>query len=243
MEEMVGIFNVRFDVVVASYSLKLKICFQYNNHNLKSLVFLAHHVIVCEFQVVNKILQIQDLQLINNQECPSTVPLPLLFLPAEVFTLYYNILYDSILLLQIDLSFYVMIIYLVLFLIFSFYFHFYFPISFTYTLQILFDLVLHLLLYLVFVLLYLLSFVLSFIPCYLLSQKCQVETNSFILFFLLIYMKTRFNFVFCFLKKGTFFKYYLIAVLICYMYFIIYRGEHGVYINAYENFSQVSNLN
>ena len=118
-----------------------------------------------------------------------------------------------------------MVIYLALFLLFSFYFHFHSPLSFTCTLQILFDLVLHLLLYLIFVLLYLLSFLLLFIPRYLLSQKCWVKTNSFILFssrHISIHVLILF---FVYLKL-LFFKFYLIAVLIPYLYFIIYRGAH-----------------
>ena len=125
-----------------------------------------------------------------------------------------------------------MIIYLVLFLLFSFYFHFYSPISFTFTLQILFDLVLHLLFYLLFVLLYLLSFLLLFIPRNHLRQKGRVKTNSFILFFLETYMKKCFNF-FAFFRllffKGTCLKFYLIAILISYLYFIIYRGAHNIF--------------
>ena len=50
-----------------------------------------------------------------------------------------------------------------------------------FTFKLLFDLVMHLLFYLVFVLLYLLSFLSLFIPRNLLSQKCRVMTNSFIL--------------------------------------------------------------
>ena len=96
---------------------------------------------------------------------------------------FYIILQYLILLNFIIVSYYVTIIYLALFLLSSFYFHFCFPISFTWTLQILLNFVLHLLLYLVFLSLYLLSVILLFLPRYLLSQKCQVETNSFILFF------------------------------------------------------------
>ena len=121
----------------------------------------------------------------------------------------------------------VMIIHLALFL-FSFYFHFYSPISFTFTLQILFNIVLHQLFYLVFVLLYLLSL---FILRNLLSHKCRVKTNSFIVFSLETYMKTRFNFPVSFTLpffKGRCFKFYLIAVLICYLYFIIYRRAHAL---------------
>ena len=35
--------------VVASESLKMRICFEYNSHNLKSLVFLARHVVTIWF--------------------------------------------------------------------------------------------------------------------------------------------------------------------------------------------------
>ena len=76
------------------------------------------------------------------------------------------------------------------------------------------------------VLLYLLSLLLSFIPRNLLSQKCWVKANNFIIFLLEACMKTHFIF-FVFFRllffKGTCFKFYLIAVLICYLYIIIHR--------------------
>ena len=81
------------------------------------------------------------------------------------------------------------------------------------------------------VLLYLLSLLLSFIPRNLLSQKCWVKANSFIIFLLEACMKTHFIF-FVFFRllffKGTCFKFYLIAVLICYLYFIINHEAHNI---------------
>ena len=115
-----------------------------------------------------------------------------------------------------------------MFLLFSFYFHLYSSISFTFALQILFDLVLLLLFYLVFVLLYL-SLFLSLRK--LLSQKCSVKANSFILFFsrhiwehVLIFCFFRLLFV-----KETCFKLYLTSALICYLCFIIYIRAHNIF--------------
>ena len=92
-----------------------------------------------------------------------------------------------------------------MFLKFPFFFHFRSSLSFTFTFQILFDLVLHLLFYLVFVLLYLLSFSALFIPRNFLSQKVGWRPP-----------------VSCF-------NFYFIAVLIYYLYFIIYRRAHNVF--------------
>ena len=89
---------------------------------------------------------------------------------------------------------------------------------------------LHLLFYLVFSLLYLLSFLSLFIPRNLLSQKCRAKTNNFILFFPRHIWKHVLIFFFkLLLFKGTCFKFYLIAVLICYLYFIIYRRAHNAF--------------
>ena len=114
-------------------------------------------------------------------------------------------------------------------ILFSFYFHFRSPISFTFTFQILFDLALHLMFYLVFVLLSLLSFLLLFIRRNLLSQKCGIKTDRFFLFFSRHVWKHVLFFFRLLLFKGTWFKFYLIAVLICYLYFIIYRRAHNVF--------------
>ena len=88
-------------------------------------------------------------------------------------------------------------------------------------LKILFDLSLHFLFYLVFVLLYLLLFVI------ILSQRCRVKTNSFILSFSLdIYENTFFRLLFF---RGTCLKFYLIALLICYLYSMIYRRAYNFF--------------
>ena len=108
------------------------------------------------------------------------------------------------------------IIYLVLFLLF-FVFSFRSTISFTFTFQIIFDLVLHLLFYLVFALLYLLSFLLLFFPRDLLSQKYRLENVSF---FFSSKQTRKHVFFTLLLLMATCFKFYLIAVLICYLYFI-----------------------
>ena len=97
--------------------------------------------------------------------------------------------------------------YLVLFLLLPFYFHFRCLINIPFILQILFDLVLHCLFFLVFELLYLISFLLVFIPRNLLSQ----------FFFRLLFF------------IGACFKFYLIAVLICYLDFLMYHRAHNVF--------------
>ena len=84
---------------------------------------------------------------------------------------------------------------------------------------------LHLLLYLVFVLFCLLSFLLLFILRYHLSLRCRVKTNSF------VFVSTRHTWkhvLIFFFFKGTCFKFYLIALLTFYLYFIRYRGTHNV---------------
>ena len=119
-----------------------------------------------------------------------------------------------------------------LFWLFHFCFHFFSPISFTFTLQTLLGLVLYLLFYLVFVLLYLLSVLSLLLPCNLLSQKCKVKTNSFIVFFSRHIWKYVLIFLIFFrllFFKRECFKFYLIDVLICYLYFIIYRTAQNVF--------------
>ena len=116
-----------------------------------------------------------------------------------------------------------------MFLLFSFCFHFRSPISSTFIFQIVFDFVLRLLFYLVFVLLHSLLFLSLFIPCNLLTQKCRIKTDSLILFPLDI-CENKFQFSFrLFFFKGTCFKLYFIAVLICYLYFIIHHRVRNVF--------------
>ena len=117
-----------------------------------------------------------------------------------------------------------------MFLLFSFYFHFPSFISFTFLFQILFDVVLHLLFYLVFVLLYLLSILALFIPRNLLSQQYRVKPKNFFLFSSRHIWKHILIFFFRLLFfKGICFKFYVIAVLICYLYFITYCRTNNVF--------------
>ena len=64
-------------------------------------------------------------------------------------------------------------------------------------------------------------------PQNLLSQKCSLKANGFILFFPLSIWKHVFFTLLFFL--GTCFKIYLVAVLICYLYFIIYCRAHNIF--------------
>ena len=44
-------FGLMYDLIC--HSLKMRMCFQYNNRYSKSLAFLANHVVVCEIKVGN----------------------------------------------------------------------------------------------------------------------------------------------------------------------------------------------
>ena len=88
---------------------------------------------------------------------------------------------------------------------------------------------LHLLFYLVFVLLHLLSSLSLFITGNLLSQKCRVKTNNFFFFFSRYIRKHVLIFFRLLNLKWACFKFCLIAVLICYLYFIIYFRAHNVF--------------
>ena len=88
---------------------------------------------------------------------------------------------------------------------------------------------LHLLFYLVFVLLHLLSSLSLFITGNLLSQKCRVKTNNFFFFFSRYIRKHVLIFFRLLNLKWACFKFCLIAVLICYLYFIIYFRRHNVF--------------
>ena len=124
-----------------------------------------------------------------------------------------------------------MIIFLVLFSLLSFHFIFIFysPTSFTFTLPILFDLYyiccfISCLFYCIYY-----HFISLFIPHNPLSQKCRVKTNRFIHFSSRHIWKQVLLFLFLFwllLFKETCFKFYLIAVLICYLHFIIHCRAH-----------------
>ena len=124
-----------------------------------------------------------------------------------------------------------MIIFLVLFSLLSFHFIFIFysPTSFTFTLPILFDLYyiccfISCLFYCIYY-----HFISLFIPHNPLSQKCRVKTNRCIHFSSRHIWKQVLLFLFLFwllLFKETCFKFYLIAVLICYLHFIIHCRAH-----------------
>ena len=125
-----------------------------------------------------------------------------------------------------------MIIYLVLFLLFSFSSHFCSPNSFTFTLQILFDVVLHLLLYLVFVLLYLLSFYYSLFAFSLVPKMLEKDQQFHFFFSRPIWKRVLISLLFFkddYFFKETCFNFYLVAVLICHLYFMVYRGAHIVF--------------
>ena len=127
-----------------------------------------------------------------------------------------------------------MIICLVLFSLLSFHFIFIFysPTSFTFTLPILFDLYyiccfISCLFYCIYY-----YFILLFILHNPLSQKCRVKTNRLIHFSSRHIWKHVLLFLFLFwllLFKETCFKFYLIAVLICYLHFIIHCRAHNAF--------------
>ena len=63
-----------------------------------------------------------------------------------------------------------------------------------------------------------------------LSHKCRIKTNSFSLFFSSrhIWRYVLINSTLLFFME-TCFVFYVIAILICYLYFIIYRKAHNVF--------------
>ena len=115
---------------------------------------------------------------------------------------------------------------LVLFLKFSFYFHFLSPISFTFNLQIPFHLVLHLLFYLFFVFLHLSSFLVSLMARNYFREKSGIKINNFIIFFPLDIYEEMFQFFLDYYFLRGYVLNFLVAVLICFLYFIVYRKMH-----------------
>ena len=86
----------------------------------------------------------------------------------------------------------------------------------------------------VFIIVYIIIYPVLSLEPEMLGKDQQIHSS-----FLYTYMKTRFNFFLCFLFffnffkitifKWTCFKFYLITVSICCLYFIMYRGAHNVF--------------